>query len=88
MTEDTLINLMSQALWLVLILSLPPIVAAAVVGTAVSLFQALTQMQDQTLSFAFKLLAVIAAIAITARTMGAELYEYAIFLYEQIPSVG
>ncbi len=88
MSEGDLLNLMGRALWLVLVLSLPPIIAAAVVGTAVSLLQALTQMQDQTLSFAFKLLAVVLAIAVTARTIGVELYEYAIFLYNQIPIVG
>ena len=42
----------SQALLLVYYLSLPPILAAALVGTVVSLLQALTQIQEQTLAYA------------------------------------
>ena len=45
-----LVSYMTQALYLVLWLSLPPIAVAAIVGTLFSLFQALTQIQEQTLS--------------------------------------
>ena len=47
-----------KALYIVMILSLPPIVVASVVGIVVSLVQAITQLQEQTLSFGIKLLAV------------------------------
>jgi type III secretion protein S len=87
MTEGELLSLMGRALWLTLALSLPPIIAAAVVGTFISLVQALTQMQDQTLSFAFKLVAVVAVVALTARTIGAELYEYTLFVFDQFVSI-
>ena len=83
MSEGEILSFMARALSLVLVLSLPPIIAAALVGTFISLLQALTQMQDQTLSFAFKLLAVVFTIALTARTIGGELYEYALFLFSQ-----
>ena len=84
MTESELLGLMGRALTLVLYLSLPPIIAAAVVGTLVSLLQALTQIQEQTLSFTFKLLAVVLTISVTARTIGLDLYEYAIYVFDQI----
>ena len=48
-----------QAMLLVLWLSLPPIVVASVVGILFSLIQALTQIQEQTLSFGVKLIAVV-----------------------------
>ena len=47
-----------QAMLLVMQLSLPPIMVAAVVGIVFSLFQAITQLQEQTLSFGVKLVAV------------------------------
>lgn len=48
----------TQTLQLVLIASLPPVIAAAFIGILISLLQALTQIQEQTVAFAFKLIAV------------------------------
>ena len=48
----------AQSLLLVLQLSLPPILVASIVGIVFSLFQAITQVQEQTLSFGVKLVAV------------------------------
>ncbi|MGI9228465.1 MAG: type III secretion system export apparatus subunit SctS [Gammaproteobacteria bacterium] len=76
MTAAEIINHGTQALILVLLLSLPTIVVAAVVGTLVSLIQALTQVQEQTISFAFKLLAVILMLIVTSRWVGSELMGY------------
>ena len=77
----------SQGLLLVLYLSLPAIVTAAVVGLLVSLFQALTQIQEQTLPFAFKLIAIIVALLLTARWMGLEILNYADQLIARIASI-
>lgn len=52
----------AQALILVMQLSLPPIIVASVVGIAFSLLQAITQLQEQTLSFGVKLVAVAIAL--------------------------
>ena len=62
MHDPHILTLTAQALWLVLLLSMPPIIAASVVGLMISLIQALTQIQEQTLPFAFKLVAVIISI--------------------------
>ena len=72
---------------LVLILSLPPILVAAVVGILVSLVQAVTQVQEQTLSFAVKLIAVIVTILLTARWVGGELFNYALKLFDLFPVI-
>ena len=77
-----LVAYMTQALYLTLWLSLPPIVVAAVVGTLFSLFQALTQIQEQTLSFALKLIAVFATILLTARWLSGELYNFTISVFD------
>ena len=77
-----LVSYMTQALYLVLWLSLPPIAVAAIVGTLFSLFQALTQIQEQTLSFAVKLIAVFATILLTARWLSAELDNFPISVFD------
>jgi type III secretion protein S len=77
-----LVSYMTQALYLVLWLSLPPIAVAAIVGTLFSLFQALTQIQEQTLSFAVKLIAVFATILLTARWLSAARYNITISVFD------
>lgn len=74
-----------QALLLTLWLSLPAIVVASVVGTVFSLLQALTQIQEQTLSFAIKLIAVGITLYLTTRWMGGEIYNYTRMLFESFP---
>ncbi|WP_048439646.1 type III secretion system export apparatus subunit SctS [Caenimonas sp. SL110] len=76
-----------RALLLVLWLSLPPIVVASVVGTLFSLFQALTQIQEQTLSFAIKLIAVGITIFLTARWVGGEIFNYTVLLFDTFPQL-
>ena len=56
----------AQSLLLVLQLSLPPIIVASLVGILFSLFQAITQLQEQTLSFGVKLVAVGIALFLMA----------------------
>jgi hypothetical protein len=51
MSQAFILDITAKALILVLILSMPPIIAATLMGLLVSLLQALTQIQEQTLSF-------------------------------------
>lgn len=75
------IYLAKQALMLCLVLSLPVIVIASSAGFLFSIFQALTQIQDQTLSFTIKLIVVIAAIYLTVDWMASKIYRFALLLY-------
>jgi type III secretion protein S len=77
-----------QALLLTLWLSLPPIIVASIVGIFFSLVQALTQIQEQTLSFGVKLVAVGITLYLTARWMGGEIYNYTLMLFEKFPTLG
>lgn len=77
----------TEAMMLVMLLSLPPIVVASVVGIVVSLLQALTQVQEQTLSFAIKLIAVAITIAAMAGIMGAELLNFTRRLFDTFPAI-
>ena len=79
-----LTDLTHKALMLVLLLSLPPIVTAAVVGVLVSLVQAVNQIQDQTLSFAFRLVAVIITLLITVRWLGEQVFVFTVNILDRI----
>ena len=87
MIDSDIIQLTAHALMLVLVLSMPPIIAAAGVGLLISLIQALTQIQEQTLPFAFKLIAVIISIFATARWLGLEIYHYSLAIMNKIPDL-
>ncbi len=87
MEVSEVIHFTSQTLILVMMLSMPPILAAAIVGTLVSLVQALTQIQEQTLGFVAKLIAVIISLFATASWLGSELYSFAEMTIEKIPLI-
>lgn len=76
MTDANLTHFVTDLLWLVLMTSLPVVLVASVVGIAVSLLQALTQVQDQTLQFMIKLLAVALVIMVTYHWLGGLLLAY------------
>ncbi|MEO0763003.1 MAG: type III secretion system export apparatus subunit SctS [Pseudomonadota bacterium] len=87
MEVSTLIDYTGQALLLVLYLSMPPIIAAAGVGTLVALLQALTQIQEQTLSFAIKLFVVVIVVFATARWLGTQLFRFSELMFHSIQNV-
>ena len=69
------ILLFKQGMLLVVVLSAPPLIVAVVVGVLTSLIQALMQIQDQTLPFGIKLVAVGITLARTGRWIGVELIQ-------------
>ena len=87
MPNAEILHFTSQALWLVLILSMPCVLVAAIVGTLVSLVQALTQVQEQTLGFVAKLIGVVVVLFITAGWMGNELHAFGELILNKIPRV-
>ena len=88
MDNASYVHLAGQALGLILLLSLPPLLASLLVGLTVSLLQALTQVQEQTLTFVPKIIATILALLITANWMLGKLYVFARELFELIPKIG
>ncbi len=81
--EATALMYVSRAMSLVLILSMPPIVVASVVGLALSLFQAITQLQEQTLTFGVKLIAVVVTLFLTAGWFGAEILRFSREIFDK-----
>ena len=85
MNTTNIVHHAGTAVLLVLLLSLPPILVATVVGVIVSLIQALTQIQEQTLPFAIKLVAVVVVMVATAPWLGSQLSEYTIRIFDDFP---
>ena len=76
MQHAEILQYAQQCLILILKLSLIPIVVATVLGLLVSLLQALTQVQEQTLGFAVKLIAISITIMVCAPWLGGQLLLY------------
>ncbi len=76
MNKAQLLDYAQTCLLIVLQLSLIPIIVATVIGIIVSLLQALTQIQEQTLGFAVKLIAISLTLLICASWMGSTLLLY------------
>jgi type III secretion protein S len=86
MTESIL-SITTEALWLVLLLSAPPIVAASAVGLLVAIVQAATQLQEQTLQYTLKFFAVVATLFITAGLLAGSLYTFSDQIFSNFPGM-
>ncbi len=87
MNQADLLNYAQQCLIIIVQLSMLPIVVATVIGVLVSLLQALTQIQEQTLGFAVKLIAITLTILFAASWMGAQLLLYTQDIFSHLPYV-
>jgi flagellar biosynthetic protein FliQ len=87
MTPTTVIDLGRQALELTLLVSAPLFIAALVTGLLISIFQAATQINEQTLSFVPKLIATFITLVLAGPWMITMLTDYIRRLFESIPSM-
>jgi flagellar biosynthetic protein FliQ len=87
MNQDTVVNLATQAMDLALKVAGPLLLVGLVVGVLVSLFQAVTQIQEQSLSFIPKIVGVAAVIVLLGPWMLNQLVSYAQNLYLSIPQM-
>jgi flagellar biosynthesis protein FliQ len=87
MDQGTVIDLTMRTLELSLKIAMPMLLAGLVVGLIVSVFQAVTQIQEMTLSFIPKILAMIAVMVVLGPWMLGELQGYTTELYGSIPEL-
>jgi type III secretion HrpO family protein len=74
-----------HALLLILILSGPPILISTILGLLVAVFQAATQIQEQTLSFMVKLFAVILTLLFMGGWLGSQILSFANNIFTNFP---
>jgi flagellar biosynthetic protein FliQ len=84
MTSEMIIRILREGLLLVLLLSAAPMLASMLVGLVVGVFQATTQIQEQTLSYVPKLFAVFVTLAIVGPWLVAQAVRFATLILNSI----
>lgn len=84
--EAYLVSITKQALYLTLILTAPPVAAAMFIGLVISLIQATTQVQEQTLTFVPKLIAVMVTLALVGPWTMVQIVNFAQSLLDTFPT--
>lgn len=87
MTPQSVITLIQQALQMLVLISAPLLLTALVVGLIVSIFQAATQINEMTLSFIPKLLAMFAVFLLAGPWMLGMLIDFTRQLFSSIPQI-
>ena len=84
MTEGDVLDLVQSALWTTLVVAGPVVGSAMAVGVAIALLQALTQVQEMTLTFVPKLVVAFAVFSLTASFIGSEFQIFTQGVYSHI----
>ena len=84
MNEREALDIVQQAIWTIIIVSGPAVAAAMLVGIIIALLQALTQVQEMTLTFIPKIVAILVVIAISGPFVGAHIFALTEGLYSRI----
>lgn len=87
MNSAEVLNIAVQALWVAAKLCAPILITALVVGFTVSLLQSITQIQEATLSFVPKAVAVVLALVICGHWMITEIVTFTHQLFDKIPAL-
>ncbi len=87
MDQDTVINLASQAMSLAFKVAGPLLLGAMVVGLLVSIFQAVTQIQEQSLTLIPKIAAIAVIVVVLGPWMLDQMVAYTTNLYTSIPTL-
>ncbi|MBE6011937.1 flagellar biosynthesis protein FliQ [Anaeropeptidivorans aminofermentans] len=86
MTQDAVIDIIQQAVMTVILVSAPPLLMGLGVGVLVSIFQTITSIQEPTLAFVPKILAVLLSLIIFGYFMLTTLQDYVMNLFQMIPT--
>ena len=86
MTVEFVADLASRALWITLLVSAPILGLGLAVGVSVSIFQAVTQIQEMTLTFIPKIIAIFIAILIFGKWMMLILINFTSDLWINLPN--
>jgi flagellar biosynthetic protein FliQ len=84
MNEADALELARSAIWTILVAAGPPVGAAMLVGIIIALFQALTQIQEMTLTFVPKIIVVLATLTVAASFIGGQVVIFTEQVYSRI----
>lgn len=86
MTPDFVIDMLTKALQLSLIIAAPMLLFGLVIGLIISIFQSVTQIQEMTLTYIPKIIGVIVAVMLFAPWMMDKIMSYTIMLFTNLPT--
>lgn len=86
MNQADALDICQAAIWTVIVSAGPAVGAAMIVGVVIALLQALTQVQEMTLTFVPKILTVMATVALTAPLIGSEVSIFTNMIFSRIQS--
>ncbi|MCJ8149443.1 flagellar biosynthetic protein FliQ [Shinella sp. H4-D48] len=84
MNEADALDIAQAAIWTVIVASGPAVLAAMLVGVVIAFIQALTQVQEMTLTFVPKILAIMVTLAISAPFIGAQISIFTDLVFSRI----
>ena len=84
MNQADALDIVQAAIWTIIVASGPAVAAAMTVGVIVALLQALTQIQEMTLTFVPKIIAIFIVLGLTASFIGAEVFTFTEGVYARI----
>lgn len=84
MNEGDAIEIVQSAIWTIIIASSPAVGAAMIIGILIALVQALTQVQEVTLTFIPKIIAILAVTAVTGSFIGSQIFAFTNEVYGRI----
>lgn len=87
MSIGQIVSLMRGGVIQILLLIAPPLGVALVIGLIVAIFQAVTSIQEQTLTFLPKLIGILPVISLLSGWMFSDLRNYTISLFQMIPQI-
>lgn len=87
MDEGMIIAAFNESIRLILLLSTPLLLGSLIVGLMISIFQATTQIQEQTLTYVPKILLIFMMLMIVGPWMLTQLNEYTLFIFNMIDKV-
>ena len=86
MNEADSLDIAQYAIWTVLVASGPAVAVAMFVGVGIAFMQALTQIQEITLTFVPKIVAILLTVAISAPFIGAQIASFTTVMFQRIES--
>lgn len=84
MNQADALDIVQQAMWTIILASSPAVVAAMTVGLSIALIQALTQVQEVTLTFVPKIMAIFLSVAFAATFIGAQIGKLSNIVFDHI----
>jgi len=87
LSQGEILTIMQQAIYTIFKVGAPMMITALVVGLLISIFQAMTQINEQTLVFVPKILAVLLALVLFGSWMMTTLIEFTVKLFDSLPTL-